>query len=160
MKMFFSFFIFVSFLNSPSITEIRKEYPNAAISANSATAFASKFTNVSSENKVLLAYKGASIIIVAKFRKKASEKVNAFKEGAKLIEQAVNADPENIEIRLIRISIQENAPGIVKYKKNILDDKSFILKYYKVQSTVLREYIKSFVLQSKSFSDQEKQSLK
>jgi hypothetical protein len=160
MKTLFSIFLFVSFFNLPTISEIRKAYPSAANSEKSAITFSSKFTIIAEEDKVLLAYKGASVTIVAKFKKKVSEKISTFKEGAKLIELAVAAEPNDIEIRLIRLSIQENTPGIVKYKKNIPDDKAFILKYYKDQSLALKEYIKSFVSQSKSFSEQEKQSLK
>lgn len=160
MKTVFSIFLFVTFLNSPTIAEIRKAYPKAADSESSAIAFASKFTTIAAEDKVLLAYKGASVTMVAKFKKKVSEKITTFKEGAKLIEAAVAAEPNEIEIRLIRLSIQENTPGIVKYKKNIPDDKAFILKHYKEQSLALKEYIKSFVSQSKSFSEPEKQSLK
>ena len=91
MKTVFSIFLFVTFLNSPTIAEIRKAYPKAADSESSAIAFASKFTTIAAEDKVLLAYKGASVTMVAKFKKKVSEKITTFKEGAKLIEAAVAA---------------------------------------------------------------------
>ena len=160
MKSCFSFFVLLLFCNNPNLAEIRKAFPTAATSEISATAFASKLTDVSSEDKTLLAYKGASITMVAKFKKKISEKISTFKEGSKLIESAVASESNNIEIRLIRLSIQENVPGIVKYKKNIKDDAAFILKHFKEQNAVLKEYIRSFVLQSKSFSAEEKLTFK
>ena len=160
MKSCFSFFMLLLFSNNPNLAEIRKAFPTAANSEISATAFASKLTDISSEDKTLLAYKGASITMVAKFKKKISEKISTFKEGSKLIESAVASESNNIEIRLVRLSIQENVPGIVNYKKNIKDDAAFILKHFKEQNAVLKEYIRNFVLQSKSFSAEEKLTFK
>lgn len=108
------------------------------------------------DDKVLVAYKGASITILSKYTKKVSDKIKNFKEGAKLVEYAVSIEPNSIEIRLIRLSIQENVPKIVKYNKNKSEDVAFILAHYKEQSKPLSTYIKSFILQSKSFSEKEK----
>jgi hypothetical protein len=160
MKFLFSFFFFLFSISNPTITEIRKLYPNASKSESNSKEFALKLTDISTDDKTLVAYKGASITMVAKFKKKVSDKISTFKEGSKLIELAVASEPNNIEIRLIRLSVQENVPGIVKYKKNILEDKSFILKQYKEQSSMLKEYLKSYILQSKSFSLEEQKAIK
>ncbi|GAA6764110.1 hypothetical protein AAFH68_00380 [Flavobacterium sp. CGRL1] len=63
-------------------------------------------------------------------------------------------------MRMIRLSIQEDVPAITGYKKNIKEDKKFITTYYPSQSGALKEYLKDFVLQSKSFSEKEKQFVK
>ncbi len=160
MKVFFSLFIVLLFSGNPNVAEIRKAFPTASQNESSAAAFAAKLADVSADDKTLLAYKGASIVMVAKFKKKISEKVSTLKEGAKLIELAVASEPNTIEIRLVRLSIQENVPAIVSYKKNIKEDAAFILKHYKDQNGALKDYIKSFILRSKSFSEQEKQPFK
>ena len=87
-------------------------------------------------------------------------KISRFKEGAKLLEATLKSDPNNIEIRMIRLSIQEDVPGITGYKKNIKEDKKFITAHYSEQNAALKEYLKNFVLQSKSFSEKEKQFVK
>jgi hypothetical protein len=61
---------------------------------------------------------------------------------------------------MIRLSIQENVPGITGYKKNIKEDKKYLTAHYAEQSGALKEYLKDFVLQSKSFSEKEKQFVK
>ena len=159
MKSFFSILLLLFFSNNPNLAEIRKAFPSAATSEISATAFAAKLDDVTADDETLFAYKGASITMISKFKKKVSDKISTFKEGTKLIESAVASKPNNIEIRLIRLSIQENVPGIVKYKKNIKEDVAFILKHFKAQNTVLKDYIRSFVSQSKSFSAEEKLTL-
>ena len=93
----------------------------------------------------------------AKFAKARSDKKEFFKEGISLIESAVKADGSNIEIRYIRMSVQENSPRFLGYHKNIDEDKEFILKNYKtISSTELKELVKDFVLKSENFSETEK----
>lgn len=160
MKLFLSIFLFISFSNTPEITEIRKLYATVVISESNAKEFASKLANIEKDdNKTLVAYKGASIVILSRFKKMISEKSKNFKEGAKMVEFAVASEPNNIEIRMIRLSIQEKAPKIVNYNKNKKEDKDFLLDHYKEQSGNLKAYIKNFMLQSKSFSTAEKQTI-
>lgn len=160
MKTFFSIFLLLAFGSNPNLAEIRKAFPTAANSEATAIAFAEKLEAIAADDKTLVAYKGASITMLSKFKKKVSDKIKTFKEGAKLIESAATSEPNNIEIRMVRLSIQENVPGIVNYKKNIKEDAAFILKHYKEQNTSLKDYLKGFILHSKSFSAEEKQSFK
>jgi hypothetical protein len=161
MKSLISIFLFFSILNIPTIAEIRKIYRNAASSEANAADFVLKLNGVTTNGDMtMVAYKGASIAIKAKFEKKISNKISGLKEGAKLIELAITTNPNDIEIRMIRLSIQENLPAVVKYKKNIKEDVAFIVKQYKTQANPLKEYLKTFILQSKSFSTEEKQNLK
>ncbi|HAV54046.1 MAG TPA: hypothetical protein DCX41_03820, partial [Aequorivita sp.] len=79
------------------------------------------------------------------------------KEGVALIESAVSADASNVEIRYIRLSVQENSPKFLGYHKNIEEDKEFILKNYgSISSAELKETIKDFVMKSENFEQQEK----
>ena len=160
MKLVFSILLFLSFSNIPEITDIRKLYSSVVISENNAKEFASKLADIAKEdNKTLFAYKGASIVIMSRYKKEIADKSKKFKEGAKMIEFAVTSEPNNIEIRLIRLSIQEKAPKIVNYNKNKKEDKNFLLDHYKEQSGNLKAHIKNFMLQSKSFSPAEKQTI-
>jgi hypothetical protein len=154
-------FLFLFFFGNPSITEIRKLYATASSSENNAKEFASKLNEVSKEdNKTLVAYKGASLSILSKLEKKVSDKSKKFKEGSSLIEFAVANDPNSIEIRMIRLSVQENVPKIVNYRGNKKEDKKFLLDHYKEQTGTLKDYIGDFISQSKSFSATEKQLVK
>lgn len=160
MKIIASFFFLLLFSVNTNIEEIRKLYVKAYDSEVNSKEFAKKLESISSDNDVVLvAYKGASMAMVSKYEKKAGQKIKAFKEGAKLIESSIASQPENIELRMIRLSVQESVPKIVKYHKNITEDKSFVLENYTTQSATLREYLKNFILQSKSFSKEEKKSV-
>ncbi|WP_166921469.1 hypothetical protein [Flavobacterium poyangense] len=161
MKLLLSLFLWFSFIGNPDLAAIRKLYPDVNKSEANAKSFVEKLSGVSNnDDKILVAYKAAAILLDSKFEKKLKEKMNRFKEGAKLLESTIASEPNNIEIRMIRLSIQENVPGITGYKKNIKEDKKYITTHYSEQNTALKEYLKDFVLQSKSFSDKEKQFVK
>jgi hypothetical protein len=158
MKIFFTYLLFLGFSGNPSITEIRKLYATATSSETNAKEFLEKLSDVSKEdNKTLVAYKGASLAIVSKLEKKVSDKSKKFKEGSSLIEYAIANEPNNIEIHLVRLSVQENVPKIVNYRGNKKEDKKFLLDHYKEQTGALKVYVGNFIAQSKSFTTTEKQ---
>jgi hypothetical protein len=161
MKLLLTILLVVNFAGNPDLAAIRKMYADVTKSENNAKEFSEKLAGVSNnDEKILVAYKAASILLDSKFEKKLGEKIERFKEGAKLLESTIKSDPDNIEIRMIRLSIQENVPGITGYKKNIKEDKKFLTDHYATQNTALKAYLKDFVLQSKSFSEKEKQFVK
>lgn len=157
MKLIITLLIFLQTFSNPELTEIRKMYPNVAVSENSIKAFQDKLQEVTLEsNKVLVAYKGASVVMLTKYIKKMPEKKQNFKEGVKWIESAVKSKPDNIEIRMIRLGVQENTPKIAKYNTNIQEDKKYIIAHYNDESGSMKEYVKNFILTSKSFTEAEK----
>lgn len=156
----FSVFLFVLSINllSIDINTVRSAYKDAAEDKTKVESFSKLLTNVSKkDDAILIAYKGASIALLAKEEKKIKDKKNLFVEGVSYVEYAVEKSPNNIEVRFIRLGIQENTPKILKYKTNIEEDKLFILKQFKdISSSNLRNHIKDYILQSKAFSDEEK----
>ncbi|KAF2511284.1 hypothetical protein [Flavobacterium foetidum] len=161
MKLLVSLLLWINFASTPDLASIRKIYPDVAKSEANAKEFIDKLAGISNnDEKILVAYKAASILVDSKFEKKIGEKIERFKEGAKLLEATIKSDPSNIEMRMIRLSIQEDVPAITGYKKNIKEDKKFITAHYAAHTGALKEYLKDFVLQSKSFSEKEKQFVK
>lgn len=160
--LFFITFFFSIVGNAQDLKDIRTQYPKAIGSAEITEKLDDALANVDSSGKSLsLAYKGAVLTLKAKFSKKKSDKKDFFKEGVSLIESALKADASNIEIRYIRMSVQENSPRFLGYHKNIEDDKEFILKNYpNVSSKELKSVIKDFVMNSENFSESEKTAFK
>lgn len=146
---------------SIDLDTLRMNYKNAATDEKASMALSKQLQGVTKKDKLIfIAYKGASITLKGKYSKKIKEKISYFKEGIVWVEYAISKAPEDIEIRLIRLSIQENTPRILKYKKNIQEDKQVIIENYNsISSSKLKEYVKLFVLQSKSFTTIEKDNL-
>tara|TARA_R110002111_G_scaffold163455_2_gene229645 strand:- start:11622 stop:12116 length:495 start_codon:yes stop_codon:yes gene_type:complete len=143
---------------SLDVSTVRNAYKEAAQDSSKIEAFSKLLTNVSKNDDVaLVAYKGAAIALLARNEKRIKDKKDLFVEGISYVEYAIEKAPNNIEVRFIRLGIQENTPKILKYKGYIEEDKQFILKQFKnISSSNLRNHIKDYILQSKSFSDEEK----
>lgn len=161
MKLLLSLLLWINFGGTPDLVTVRKMYTGVTKSESNAKEFSEKLATVSDNDaKILVAYKAASILLDSKFEKKLRDKMDRFKQGATLLESTIKSEPNNIEIRMIRLSIQENVPGITGYKKNIKEDKKYITAHYAEQNSALKDYLKDFILQSKSFSEKEKQFVK
>lgn len=159
MKVLFILFLLISFTaSSQELTEVRKLYSVANTSRDAAQKFSKLIQPYSGTNQTLLAYKAAAMMLMSKHELDVIQKKKKFTQGAHLLESVVEKDKLNSEIRMIRLSIQENVPKIVKYSMNIEEDKSFLLKNYYQQNTSLKLVIKQFIKQSKSFSEEEKNS--
>lgn len=160
MKFFFAIVFLIFFSGSQDISTVRENYINASKSKEKAEEFSDAMNNYGGDNKTMLAYKGASIALKAKFASDRKTKKDLFTKGIQILEKALKADSNNAEIRLIRLSIQENTPKILNYKGNIQEDKQFILTTFDKQNKSLKEHLLTFINQSKSFTAQEKELLK
>ncbi len=160
--MILKYIFYISFSSllffNPSISEVRELYKKAVTSEEVADQFYNALENVKkTDNAVLVAYKAASLTIKGKYAEGAKNKKIYFKNGVTLLEYIINENPNLIELRVIRLSIQENAPKVLKYKKNMSEDASFIYQHLKeVKNKDKKAYISAYVLQSKSFSPEEK----
>lgn len=160
MKLLFSFIAtFILFLQNTDLGNVRESYTVANLSQQNAEKFAKIVEKISSSDIVFKGYKAASEIVLAKFMK-GSERRTTVTSGIKSLENVITSNPNHIELRLIRLSIQENLPKIVNYSRNINEDKSFILKNYEQQNNATKNYIKDFIKNSKSMSAAEKAALK
>ncbi len=128
MKSFFFtvFFLFVSYNLFSQTAEIRTSYRAATKSEANAESFYNLVKNVSKSDKAeMVAYKGAAIALLAQYEPLAKRKAK-LKEGIDWVEDAVAKASKNPEVRLVRLSIQENIPKFLKYNSNIEEDRKLI----------------------------------
>jgi len=158
MKLLAFIFYFLSLVGT-DLGEIRKNYPLANEKETIAQKMYDGLSGISKNDEaILVAYKGGISTIMAKHSKEVKDKKAFFKEGVTLLEQAVEQDQNNIEIRCIRMGVQENSPKLLKYKDAIETDKQFILDHFSSEtSQEIKDFVKGYVQQSASFSDTEKQ---
>ncbi len=71
------------------------------------------------------------------------KKMSYFKEGKHLMEMAIKAAPDNVELRLMRLMTQENIPRLLGYHQHIEEDRKFLKKAYPtVQDAEIKKYMK------------------
>lgn len=96
------------------------------------------------------AYLGALLMKKSNFEKDIKLKIKLFKEGANILEKEILANKTNVEYRFIRLIIQENAPKILKYNKNIEEDKEIIITNFELLNNSLKKHIKKYSADSKA----------
>ena len=95
------------------------------------------------------AYKGALTMKKAGFVKGVGGKVKTFKKGAHLLEDEIKSNPGNTEFRFLRLAVQEHAPGILKYNKEIDADKQAVVSGYDKLDADLKNVIADYAKDSK-----------
>lgn len=151
-------FILASNLN---IVEVRKNYKDAVTSQSKVDSFNESLKNVTkNDDKRLVAYKGAAIALAARYLKGAKQKNETFKSGVELVEFAIDKKPLDMEVRFVRLSIQQNSPKFLGYNKEIEGDKNYILTNYNtIRSKKFKKYLGSYIFESEFFTEEEKSRL-
>lgn len=158
MKLLFAFITAVVFFFQSNMEALRNSYAKANLSNANTEAFINLAEEQPGSDAVTNGYKAAADIMRAKIAKK--DRKSLVKAGATTLESIIKGNPNNIELRLIRLSVQENIPKIVGYRGSIKDDKAFLINNYSKQNGALKSYVKKFAMQSKSFTEAEKATLK
>ncbi|GAA4165331.1 hypothetical protein GCM10022217_37360 [Chryseobacterium ginsenosidimutans] len=159
MKLIFSFLtVFFTLFFQSGLESLRESYAKANLSNANTEAFINIAEKTSGSDAVIQGYKAAAQIMGAKIATKNRKAL--VKTGATSLEAIIKSNPNNAELRVIRMSVQENIPKIVGYRGSLKDDKAFLLNNYAKQNTALKNYIKRFAAQSKTMTEAERATLK
>lgn len=161
MKLLFSFLagLFLFFQTS-DLEALRTSYSKANLSNDNAKKFIELVDKKTSSDPTISAYKAAAKVLEAKVTTEKNKRKSFVKNGATSLESLIKSNSNNAELRVIRMSVQENLPKIVGYNKNLKEDKTFLINNYSKQNADLKSYIKQFAAQSKTITVAEKASFK
>ncbi|MES2590663.1 MAG: hypothetical protein V4608_02175 [Bacteroidota bacterium] len=98
------------------------------------------------------AYEGALLMRKAGLTKNKKKQLSLFKEGRLKLDDAILKNNENCEFKFLRLIIQENAPPILGYNKQINEDSTFIKKNYTATSALLQKVILDYSKKSKNLN--------
>lgn len=90
------------------------------------------------------AYEGTLLMKKAQVVSKPKDKLSFFKAGRFKLETSISADKDNTEYRFLRLIIQEHAPKIVKYRKNLAEDSQLIRSNFKNLSPEIQQIITDY----------------
>jgi hypothetical protein len=118
-------FVQGAWISNPDMEFLRSNYGKAVSDKELCRSMINQLDKQTQGN-VYLAYLGALQTIWAKHTGNPISKLSTFNKGKKNIEKAVKADPGNVEIRILRLSVQQNCPGFLGYDSNINEDTVFL----------------------------------
>ena len=94
------------------------------------------------------AYLGAMLMKKAVFLKGPAIKIKTFKKGAGMLEEEIKRNPDNTEYRFLRLSVQEHAPKILKYYRQLEEDRQAVVNGYGKLEPDLKKIIKNYSVSS------------
>ena len=79
-----------------------------------------------------------------------------FNGGKKLLEKQIKSDPNNTELRFIRLCIQYYIPDYLGYKSNIEEDKNFLVaNLHKLSDERTKDIIYKYLKGANMYNEQE-----
>lgn len=148
-------------VQGPSMEKIREYYDQAPRSEEATQSLIRLVEGHTESSAVLLAYQASATMMMANHVGNPFKKISYFREGKKLLEQAVEREPSNVEVRFLRFAAQSEIPGFLGYKDNLKEDKQLILQQIaRLQDKHLQELIVTYMMRSDDLTQQEKEQLK
>lgn len=112
----------------------------------------SKYAGSSVEKGYLAAYQ----IFMAKHTFNPFKKMSHFNKGKDQLEELIAQEPENVELRYIRLCIQFYSPKILGYQINIEEDKMYVMNnLYKLKDKDTRKLIYDYLEGAKMYTDEQ-----
>ncbi|MFN8712821.1 MAG: hypothetical protein ACK5Z2_08200 [Bacteroidota bacterium] len=147
----------------PALFQIRNKFENANKSeADCNTMLGSVRGNTLEKNPVYYGYLGAAETIHAQFSYNPYTKLSRFNSGKEKLEAAIAKQPQSMELRYLRFTVQSGAPSFLGYNTQIAGDKKFLLdglKNLSVTDYDLYKRISGYLKQSVQLTAAEKQQL-
>ncbi len=95
------------------------------------------------------AYRGTLLMRIAGLSKSPKEKLSSFKEGALKLDSVIIQNKSNGEYRFLRLIIQENAPAILGYKKQIEEDHKILKSSFNTLDPIVQDAVIDYCKNSK-----------
>ncbi|WP_026631598.1 hypothetical protein [Dyadobacter alkalitolerans] len=134
----------------------KKEFYKA-LSSGEESAIDQALANLEKEKPAsrINAYKGALTMKKAGFQKSVKVKVKTFKKGAYMLEDEIKSNPANTEYRFLRLTVQEHAPKVLKYNKQLDEDKQAVIGGYGKLDNDLKAIVYNYAKDSKVLKESE-----
>lgn len=150
-----------SFANVPSIQEVRSLYEKAVTDESACNKLIEILSPYNESNNPLYAgYKASAIMMMAKHVFNPFSKMSYFKKGKLILETAIKADENNIELRFLRFNAQTHIPSFLGYNDSIETDTKFLLNSFPaIRDAQLKEFLLLYLRKSDYIPADKKEQL-
>lgn len=101
-------------------------------------------------------YLAAYQIFMAKHLSNPFKKLQQFKRGKNTLEDLINKNPDELELRYIRLCIQFYAPRMLGYSSHIDQDKDFVVRnLHEMKDRETKQLIYTYLEGTKMFTEEE-----
>ncbi|APD07656.1 hypothetical protein UJ101_02155 [Flavobacteriaceae bacterium UJ101] len=138
-------FLVFALLLVNEIPEYIVDYHNISTKAQELN-FIEQYKN--SKNVSIKAYVISLEMKQAEYKISPFSKLSIFKKGKKKLEKLILEYPNNVDLRYVRLLIQEKSPSILNYNSNIEADKHFLKAYMLKEDD--SDYLDSYIIKNTS----------
>lgn len=155
------FMVAIATASSLSLQEIRSLYLKSHKDEACCSELLKKLQNIDPlKEPVAAGYKGCATMMMANYTYNPARKLSAFYEGRDLLENVIQKNSENPELRYLRYTIQTNVPSFIGYNKAIESDKKFLIaQVNNLSDAALKKMIADYLRHSERVTGEEKNKL-
>lgn len=127
-------FIFLHYASAgmakyPAINDVRIMFHKAASAEETCIELINLLDPVNEKiSPLLFGYRGCATMLMAKHSVNPFSKLSYFRKGKVILEKAIKADQNNVELRFLRYTIQTNVPSFLNYNDNLEQDRTFLTR--------------------------------
>jgi len=148
-----------------NLKALRKQLITAIGNSQTTDSLYNALDHLPTKTALTTAYMGALDALKAKHSWNPYSKIKYLNTSGKLMQQAVDGDPHNIEILFMRFSIQHNVPGFLGFNKDLVSDREDMInqlthKNYGTADKELTQSIIKFLIDSKRCTVAEEEKLR
>ncbi|MFD2744264.1 MULTISPECIES: hypothetical protein [Sphingobacterium] len=101
-------------------------------------------------------YKAAFHMFMAKHTANPIKKMSYFKDAKKMLEDVIKANPNEVELRFIRLCIQYYSPKYLGYHSEVENDKKFVMNnLHKLSDKQAKQLIYDYLDGANMYTDRE-----
>ena len=147
---FLVFFHSVLLAQDPGIAELRQLLFKGSQNEDQADLLYEKVGKYNGSNALLIGYKGAAHALQAKHSFNPISKLKHIKNAQEYFSEAVAAEPENLEIRFLRYSVEVQTPAMLDLSEHVPEDQAILLEelrkypasnFNAVTAAIARDYL-------------------
>ena len=122
----------------------------ANTSAENCQEFYNLMTDHRSQSSTAEGYFALATMMLAKTHSNPFTKLSYFNKGKNILEAAIEAYPDNVELRFLRYAVQAKVPSILLYFNDMEEDKELLDAYVAINDGGLAKRIHRFYDMNKS----------
>ena len=150
----------LNFTTDPDIEKIRSLSEKAPLDESACEQLIELLEPYDKNDPLFYGYKGVATMIKAKHVINPFRRLSFFREGKAILNEAIQSDPSNYELRFLRFSAQSKTPGFLGYRENIEEDKKFLVQEFpEFKEGDYKRHIFDFYMKSEVITEQEKKRL-
>lgn len=152
-------------LSSKEIIGLKSDLVKAVDDVKLTESLLVKLNKLSNKSALVTAYIGTLEALKAKHAWNPYNKIKYVKVSMQTMQQAINMDKDNMEIRFMRFSIQHYTPSFLGFSKELALDRKEIVKHYQngsfgVADQTLVKNVAKFMVESNRCTPDEVKILK